>query len=213
MSEVVTKNDLMKILNRLPSMVLSDAEIITNLYDYISDYGVKNLVPYPYYRASGYAENGVTYTCSDDGTITANGTATATSYFQLWRYTQGKFPVKAGNKYTLSIEVSGGDASVYFAHYDSNLNNLGEFAVRNISNAYDEITFTAWTDNYASSALAVYTKNGVTYNNTKIKVMIRPAEIKNTEYQPYSMSNTDLTKFINISDTTKQTYRDLGCDI
>lgn len=213
MSEVVTKNDLLKILDKLPSMVLSDAGIITDLYDYISDYGVKNMVPLPYYRQSGYIENGVTYTYDEDGVITANGTSTGTSYFQIWRYTQGKFPVEAGKKYILSIEVDGGEASVYFAHYDENLTNLGEFAVRNISNAYSEVTFTAWTDEYASNGLGVYVRGDTTFNNTKIKVMIRPAEIRNTEYQSYSMSNTDLTKFINISDTTKQTYRNLGCDI
>ena len=44
---------------------------------------MQNLTPYPYYRASGYAQNGITYTVNDDDSITANGTATGTSYFAL----------------------------------------------------------------------------------------------------------------------------------
>ena len=43
----------------------------------------KNLIPYPYYRGASYTSNGITYTVNLDGSITANGTATATSVYEL----------------------------------------------------------------------------------------------------------------------------------
>lgn len=43
----------------------------------------KNLIPYPYYDASGKTNNGITYTVNSDGSVTAVGTATSTSQFIL----------------------------------------------------------------------------------------------------------------------------------
>ena len=42
--------------------------------------GAHNLVPFPYF-ASSYTTNGITFTVNSDGTITANGTATALAIF------------------------------------------------------------------------------------------------------------------------------------
>ena len=36
-----------------------------------------NIMPWPYYRTSPYTTNGVTFVINDDGSITANGTASA----------------------------------------------------------------------------------------------------------------------------------------
>ena len=44
----------------------------------------KNLIPYPYYRQSGYSSQGMTGTYGDDGIITINKEAgSATAYFEL----------------------------------------------------------------------------------------------------------------------------------
>jgi len=52
----------------------------TNLQLFV---GGKNLLVYPYFKSSGFSQNGITYTVSNDGTITANGTATADSVFNI----------------------------------------------------------------------------------------------------------------------------------
>ena len=72
----------------------------------------KNLIPYPYYETT-ITKNGITFTDNGDGTITANGTATATVYFYLensdWN---DEFPLSAGT-YTLSGCPSGGTSTTY----------------------------------------------------------------------------------------------------
>ena len=49
----------------------------------------KNLIPYPYYQSAS-SNGGITYTDNGDGTITANGTATAHSYILITN--QAYFP-------------------------------------------------------------------------------------------------------------------------
>ena len=55
-------------------------------YEKYTEYGVgdktKNLIPYPYYETT-LTRSGITFTDNGDGSITANGTATARAYFKL----------------------------------------------------------------------------------------------------------------------------------
>lgn len=39
--------------------------------------GAKNLLPFPYYRGNTYTENGITYTCDEQGRVNINGTLSA----------------------------------------------------------------------------------------------------------------------------------------
>lgn len=81
----------------------------------------KNLIPYPY-KDTSKTINGITFTVNDDGTITANGTATATIYFILARdyiLPVGKYFL-SGNPSTYSISgillyVSNSDSTFYKA--------------------------------------------------------------------------------------------------
>jgi hypothetical protein len=71
----------------------------------VVSYGA-NLIPFPYVDKSTVTRNGITYTINEDGSITANGTATGGSYFMLcknivWHtdYVDGHAkPVAAGGK-------------------------------------------------------------------------------------------------------------------
>lgn len=210
MSEVVTKNDLTKILNRLPSMVLSDAEIITNLYDYISNYGVKNLLPYPYVHTTSVI-NGITWTDNGDGTITANGTATGRSTFYL-RVAADQWLIPVGN-YRIVGCPEGGGWSTDNMKYRIWINyRKGDSDTGYGSDIGDGLNFTVIGDEEAIGA-GLQIEAGQTVNNLIFKPMVRLADSNNDEWRPFAKSNTDLTQFINISDTTKQTYRDLGCDI
>lgn len=153
----------------------------------------KNLIPFPYTNFGGFPSGskygGVTYTYENDGTIVVNGTCTNTSYFSL---IQGlKFPLDTTKKYTLSIETENGKASVYFG---TDLTTPStEFAVRSVENGYGEVTFTPWTNNYTRSTLAIYVIAG-TYDNLRIKVMLRYAENKDPSYVPYDSRTSQTIK-------------------
>lgn len=68
----------------------------------------RNLIPFPYSDGSSKTFNGITYTVSDDGSITLNGTATNDSSYIIAR----DFTLYAGNYY-LSGCPSGGGYSTY----------------------------------------------------------------------------------------------------
>ncbi len=72
----------------------------------------KNLLPYPYYETTKTI-NGITFTDNGDGTITADGTATADAYFSCARdhKTEGLFLPKG--TYTISGCPVGGSADTY----------------------------------------------------------------------------------------------------
>lgn len=71
-----------------------------------------NLIPFPYKDKSGKEHNGITYTVNDeDGSITANGTATAFSTFML--YGDSTF-LKLNETYTMSGCPSGGSTDTYY---------------------------------------------------------------------------------------------------
>ncbi|MBQ0113228.1 MAG: hypothetical protein KBT03_08885 [Bacteroidales bacterium] len=63
----------------------------------------RNLLPYPYTHGKEFTSNGITFTVGDDGSITANGTASADgdAYFNITSRTSSNWYLKAG-KYTLS---------------------------------------------------------------------------------------------------------------
>ena len=98
------------------------------------------LIPYPYFRKNGYIDNGITYTVSDDGVITANGTATAESLFFLATEQSDWRP--NGNVF-MSGCPSGGSASSYglqIYNYDSEGSfavDLGQGAGMNFTNTDD----------------------------------------------------------------------------
>ena len=89
----------------------------------VKRYG-KNLITFPYLDGNNKTFNGITYTVNADGSVTANGTATATSYFKLCEAEFGKYlaPLVTNGKYisrdcyynstqkTAYIEVANGEA-------------------------------------------------------------------------------------------------------
>lgn len=65
----------------------------------------KNLISYPYTSKEGTA-NGITWTVNDDGTITADGTATNNSFFNLTNYIVGKWGTLHAGTYTIMDGVN-----------------------------------------------------------------------------------------------------------
>ena len=65
----------------------------------------KNLISYPYTSKEG-TDNGITWTVNDDGTITADGTATNNSFFNLTNYIVGTWGTLHAGTYTIMDGVN-----------------------------------------------------------------------------------------------------------
>lgn len=90
-----------------------------------------NTINYPYYETTK-TQNGLTFTDNGDGTITVNGTSTATTYFYIAN--GGTLGV---GRYTISGCPSGGTSSTYRINLnrDSNVYDYGNGATLNVTSA------------------------------------------------------------------------------
>lgn len=134
------------------------------------------LIKYPYLRQNGFTNNGVTYTVSDDGTITANGTATDQSLFLMaselsdWRPSGAVF---------LSGCPSGGSPTTYRIQL-YNYNAEDAIAIDN-----GEGTAVNFTNADASWNLCIRIASGYTANNLTFKPMLN-AGTSALPWEPYS---------------------------
>ena len=79
----------------------------------------KNLLSYPYIESTK-TENGITFTVNGDGSIGAQGTATATAVFRV-----ADAELIGGEKYTVSCPMTGSSGSTYQFYLIDNGNTLG----------------------------------------------------------------------------------------
>ena len=139
----------------------------------------KNLIPYPYPYKAGTAY-GITWTDNGDGTITANGTTTATAYYYF-----GDLMgiVDKNKKYVLS--GSSGYVTVYISLYQGSTWKKDFFSRDGKSVLID---FPSYTDiEYDSvllSAQVYHGGNGTTVNNVTIKPQLELGSTA-TSYEPY----------------------------
>lgn len=148
----------------------------------------KNLIPYPYYRGSSYTTNGITFTVDSKGVIHASGTASDTAYYAL--YTDALIPcLTVGNKYTMTLNVENGKASVYLA----NNKNTDIAAIRTLTNGTKSTTFTFTRIDGAKDQLGIYITSGITVTDCQIQVQLEEGE-KATDIEQYQTSTTKITK-------------------
>lgn len=121
-----------------------------------------NLLPNTY---TTQTISGVTFTVNNDGSITANGTATATIYFKL-----AVFNVTIGNTYYLSGCPSGGSWSKYLLYVDANKPDTGSGA-----------SFTATSTEHS---VTLFIASGVTVSNITCYPMLN-AGATALPYEPY----------------------------
>lgn len=144
----------------------------------------KNLIPYPFANSSKTV-NGITFTDNDDGTVTANGTATADSVFYFANKT---IPVDPKNKYYLSGCPTGGSGSTYdivFASYDT------DNAVVNAYNDTGNGKSVTVSGNAKNASLYIRIRSGQTVDN----MIFRPQlEFGNTAtaYEAYHGSTVKI---------------------
>lgn len=131
----------------------------------------KNLMPFPYYDGNSKTHNGITFTVNADGTITANGTATASAIF----YISTNYTIKKGI-YTLS----GCPKS------DSNTNYILQFATGDWSFKVSDFGNGATTQIDNDINLQIFRiaiSNGVVCDNLVFRPQLELGSTP-TEYEP-----------------------------
>lgn len=125
--------------------------------------------------------NGITFTVNEDGSITANGTATNVATFKLV-----DFELEKDIQYCLSGCPNGGSPSTY------------EFAVINPTTWMEYVgdygvgaTFTGWQ---GLCRVRIEVKKGITINNLTFYPMIRLASETDDTYEPYYEGLIDVHK-------------------
>jgi hypothetical protein len=150
----------------------------------------KNLIPYPYINGSSHTSRGVTFTVDSNGVFHASGTATAIAHYSL--FTNRLLPCLAvGNKYTMTLTVKNGDASVYLANVKGGNTDIA--AIRHLSNGTKSITFTFTRIDGATDAIGIYITSGTTLTDCQIKVQLEEGETA-TAIEQYQTSTTKITK-------------------
>lgn len=150
----------------------------------------KNLIPYPYFYGSSHNEQGITFTIDSNGVIHASGTATATAYYMLFK--NSLLPCLAvGNKYTMTLTVKNGGASVYLANAKNNNTDIA--AIHHLSNGTKSTTFAFTRIDGATDSIGLYITSGTTVTDCQIQVQLEEGETA-TDIAPYQSSTTKITK-------------------
>lgn len=165
----------------------------TSLNERLSDQQGQNLIPYPYYRPDSYTNKGITWTVNEDGSVTANGTATATAHYAVFI---GKLGLEIGKNYVLTITTVKGQASLYLANKNKQNINTDIAACRTVNNSTLSVIFKySQTDDFDRDELGLYIVAGTTLTNCIIKFQLERGTIRH-EYQPTTLSNPTLKKEI-----------------
>lgn len=155
-----------------------EEEDIEGIWKANGELGVKNLL---LNKATTQTVNGVTFTVNTDGTVLVDGTATATIQFEL----NPSVYVGTGNK----IIISGcpNVDSEYNIRLRLTEENTPTYVIDDIG---ESVTYEATADKYGCRIIIF---NGYTANNILFKPMIRLASDPDDTYQPYAMTNRELT--------------------
>ena len=162
---------------------------VDTLQSSISTSQGRNLIPYP---LTNRITNGITYTVQSDGSVLANGTASAenNAYYNFAYKT-----LKLGDtSYTLSCE--GLPKSVYVYVYDETIGK----AIANVSNT--PVTKTFVGDSTHIYSLSINVGKGTPVFNLAIKPILEMGTIAHA-YEPISESNVNLKDAIDKVSTSQ----------
>ena len=162
--------------------------------DKSSDQQGQNLISYPYYSKSN-TNNGITWTVNEDGTVTANGTATKESVFNIISPFDAKSrkTLELNQKYVLSDGTSDKTkAYTQFVRFNTSKNTYDY----GISSRTGYNTWTASDENLLSYGIRLIVANRATVNNVVFKPMLEIGTVMH-EYQPTTISNTTLGEKVN----------------
>ena len=161
--------------------------------------GAKNLLPFDIshiiringggtWNGLAYTYNGVTYTLLSDGTVRVNGTATAYSLFRI--IDANSIFLNPSNDYYITGSPSSSTASTYYVYYSELINGSWVY----YSNLGDEDTLFTPNITATQCVVDIVVRDGQIADNVIFKPMLRLATDPDTTYQPYAMTNKELTK-------------------
>ena len=169
------------------------ASEIPALWKSQGEYGVKNLIPYPW-RETTKTLNGVIFTCNNGDSITistASGGATANAALFLRSYVQGldEILIKKGETYIIG-GISGGSTTTYQLYIATFLDAVQKEIWFTIDG---DLSFTP-TQDFNGLNIYVRVVNGAVITNPIIiKPMLRLASDTDDTYRPYAKTNKQLT--------------------
>ena len=140
----------------------------------------KNLISYPYTSKEGTG-NGITWTVNDDGTITADGTATNNSFFNLTNYIVGTWGTLHAGTYTIMDGVNLPIGGVTLQVESTT------------GTQYKNKTFTIEQD--VVYKIFIYIPKGTVADNITFKPMLEVGSIAHM-YEPTTESNISLKSAI-----------------
>ena len=161
--------------------------------------GTKNLNSYPYYNPDSFTSNGVTFLVQSDGSVIANGTATANTFYIFHqRATKANSLTLPNGKYILSGCPSTGSNNTYKINANRTHNGSSDVYGSDVGQGL-ELTLAG--DDYSNSEVRlgvyIYIYSGVTLNNVLFKPMITLASVTDSDYEhftPYAATNRQLTE-------------------
>lgn len=157
----------------------------------------QNLIPYPYDGTEGNT-NGITWTVNDDGSVTANGTASKEApYSLIYPYNLSTMKsLQLGNTYIISDGLTDEQHTnvgyMQLVRYDKNNPTNWKYEVFSMKGT--EI-YTANDENTLQYGIMLIIRNGATANNITFKPMLEVGTMSH-EYQPTTISNPTLKKEI-----------------
>lgn len=199
--ELTSSEEINDLIDRLESLI-EDESALASLAFQIDDaasevalasqtlgYTKKNLIPYPYTDTTKET-NGIKWTNNNDGSITANGTATEDSYFFLYKSDLILLP----GKYIVTSNVN--DSSKQYFAYALLTDKASGLGVKDAFRSYDTIPFEI-TESDIQSCNVIFglsVLKGVTVSNLIFKPMIRRAEILDSAWEPYKLSVVEMIR-------------------
>lgn len=158
-------------------------------------YSKKNLIPYPFYRSTSVI-SGITWTDNGDGTITANGTASADSFLILYRgeaFGLGKYLITSDS----SLQ---GNYYAYITYIDKTIGATVGTTCYSYNNTPFEITKELAEQYHVAIGVAIL--SGKTVSNVVFNPMLRRAEIDDNTWEPYRLS---------VAEMIQEDEEDMGC--
>ena len=144
----------------------------------------KNLIPYPYHENTK-TKNGIIFTDNGDGTITANGTATANAVFYTFNLNTGKNLIALeSDYYKMTGCPTNGDSSSYYLSCTKYINGTYNKTLKDTGNGVEII---ADEDN-GVYGVAINIISGTTVENLTFYPMLRQADIADDTWEPYHES-------------------------
>lgn len=172
------------------------SESNVNLKDAIDKVSIsqgRNIIPYPYDGTEGDSY-GITWTVNEDGSVTANGTASKeTPYSLIYPYNLSTMKsLQLGNTYIISDGLTDEQHTnvgyIQLVRYDKNNPTNWKYGVSSMKGTE---TYTANDENTLQYGIRLIIRNGATANNITFKPMLEVGNIAHM-YEPTTESNVSL---------------------